>query len=412
MGENSSKQWVLLAAGSKGWENYRHQANVCHAYQIAKRNGIPDEQIVVMMYDDIAYNEENPYKGNIINVPKGENVYVGVPKDYTGAEVSAENFLAVLKGDVSGVRKWGPKKVIRSGSYDTIFVYLTDHGNSGIFTFPGSELLALELVETVTQMSRNSQFSKMVIYIESCHSGSMINDLPKDVNVYGVSSARSDQATFACYLDRDRNAYLSDEFSALWMHHIETSDLEGETLQDQFNYVKKNMKHSFPCQYGNRDIARKTITEFLGKSAVPHIQRRSWALKPTDIAPSYNVPLEIQANRIQRARDSAQKAIHEREYKNMLRTRKEIDKAVCAIAKHACPSGAERALRERRDPTQVRELKIITQHFRTCCYDWNDTKYKYAISHMHVFVNLCESGTPVERIMAAITQVSRTQQKH
>ncbi|XP_069050403.1 legumain-like isoform X3 [Lepisosteus oculatus] len=345
MGENSSKQWVLLAAGSKGWENYRHQANVCHAYQIAKRNGIPDEQIVVMMYDDIAYNEENPYKGNIINVPKGENVYVGVPKDYTGAEVSAENFLAVLKGDVSGVRKWGPKKVIRSGSYDTIFVYLTDHGNSGIFTFPGSELLALELVETVTQMSRNSQFSKMVIYIESCHSGSMINDLPKDVNVYGVSSARSDQATFACYLDRDRNAYLSDEFSALWMHHIETSDLEGETLQDQFNYVKKNMKHSFPCQYGNR-------------------------------------------------------------------TRKEIDKAVCAIAKHACPSGAERALRERRDPTQVRELKIITQHFRTCCYDWNDTKYKYAISHMHVFVNLCESGTPVERIMAAITQVSRTQQKH
>ncbi len=34
------------------------QADICHSYQILSKNGIPDEQIVVMMYDDIAYNEE------------------------------------------------------------------------------------------------------------------------------------------------------------------------------------------------------------------------------------------------------------------------------------------------------------------------------------------------------------------
>jgi legumain len=34
------------------------QADVCHAYQIVHENGIPDENIIVMMYDDIAYNEE------------------------------------------------------------------------------------------------------------------------------------------------------------------------------------------------------------------------------------------------------------------------------------------------------------------------------------------------------------------
>ena len=34
------------------------KADVCHAYQILHRNGIPDERIVVMMYDDIANNEE------------------------------------------------------------------------------------------------------------------------------------------------------------------------------------------------------------------------------------------------------------------------------------------------------------------------------------------------------------------
>lgn len=26
--------WALLIAGSNGWGNYRHQADVCHAYQV------------------------------------------------------------------------------------------------------------------------------------------------------------------------------------------------------------------------------------------------------------------------------------------------------------------------------------------------------------------------------------------
>lgn len=32
------------------------------------------------MYDDIAYNEENPREGIIINNPEGGDVYNGVPK--------------------------------------------------------------------------------------------------------------------------------------------------------------------------------------------------------------------------------------------------------------------------------------------------------------------------------------------
>ena len=26
--------WAVLVAGSRGWDNYRHQADVCHAYQV------------------------------------------------------------------------------------------------------------------------------------------------------------------------------------------------------------------------------------------------------------------------------------------------------------------------------------------------------------------------------------------
>ena len=48
--------WAVLVAGSNGYYNYRHQADVCHAYQVLHRTGYPDSNIVVMMYDDIANN--------------------------------------------------------------------------------------------------------------------------------------------------------------------------------------------------------------------------------------------------------------------------------------------------------------------------------------------------------------------
>ena len=84
-----------------------------------KKGGISDENIVVMHYDDIANNQENPHKGTVINRPGGDDVYHGVPKDYTGSDLNAANFLAVLQGDKSAVNG-GSGKVIASGPDDEV----------------------------------------------------------------------------------------------------------------------------------------------------------------------------------------------------------------------------------------------------------------------------------------------------
>ncbi|GFR22276.1 legumain [Trichonephila clavata] len=88
--ENLEKEklWAILVAGSNGWNNYRHQADVCHSYQVLRNHGIPDERIIVMMEDDLANNAKNPTPGIIINHPKGNDVYKDVPKDYTGKVVT------------------------------------------------------------------------------------------------------------------------------------------------------------------------------------------------------------------------------------------------------------------------------------------------------------------------------------
>jgi len=57
-----------------------HQADICHAYQILRKGGLKEENIIVFMYDDIAFNWDNPRPGVIINKPDGDDVYEGVPK--------------------------------------------------------------------------------------------------------------------------------------------------------------------------------------------------------------------------------------------------------------------------------------------------------------------------------------------
>jgi legumain len=55
------------------------QADVCHAYQLLRKCGLKEENIVVFMYNDIATHTLNPRPGVIIIHPQGDDVYAGVP---------------------------------------------------------------------------------------------------------------------------------------------------------------------------------------------------------------------------------------------------------------------------------------------------------------------------------------------
>jgi glycosylphosphatidylinositol transamidase (GPIT) subunit GPI8 len=63
----TGRSWALLVAGSKGYDNYRHQADICHAYQILRQRGVADDRIITMIYDDVAHSRLNPYKYKLFN---------------------------------------------------------------------------------------------------------------------------------------------------------------------------------------------------------------------------------------------------------------------------------------------------------------------------------------------------------
>ncbi|KAL3248922.1 hypothetical protein MRX96_056256 [Rhipicephalus microplus] len=152
--DNEPKLWALLVAGSFSYFNYRHHADICHAYHVLHNHGIPDERIVVMMFDDIANSSLNPTPGVIINHPKGNDVYQGVPKDYTRHLVTAQNFLDILQGKKV---KGGSGKVIASGPNDHIFVNFADHGAPGLIAFPHDELHATAFVNVIKRYEQTKE---------------------------------------------------------------------------------------------------------------------------------------------------------------------------------------------------------------------------------------------------------------
>ena len=285
------QQWAVLVAGSRGWDNYRHQADVCHAFHLLLKRGVPEENIVVMMFDDIAYNTLNPDQGEIVNKPNGTNLYPGVPKDYTGENVSPPVFLSVLQGDKDGVKGRGSGKVVESGPEDHVFVYFADHGASGLVAFPSAYLDAVTLSRNLLDMATKRRFAKMLFYLESCESGSMFEGLlTAHTNILAVTASNSTSPSFAAYYDERLNTFLADEFSVAWMEETEVRGNTESILEEVEAVAKMIEKYSKPGIYGDLDLEVDRVGDFQGEEGV--IKEREMT-RETDTVVSYHVPLFI-----------------------------------------------------------------------------------------------------------------------
>lgn len=275
---SSENHWAVLVAGSNGFWNYRHQSDIFHAYQLLLQNGVPKENIIVLAYDDIANNKENPIPGKIFNKPdptgNGSNVYEGVDIDYKGADVTPQNFLAILEGDESKVKGKGTGRVLKSTENDNVFIYFSDHGATGLVAFPQGELYADQLITSLKKMHEKKSYKKLVFYLEACESGSMFNDiLPDNLKIYATTAANPYQSSWATYCSPDDvigmksiGTCLGDEYSVNWMEDSDSNVKEIESLQAQYEHTRDRTINSEVHQYGTLEFTSENIWKFQGKT--------------------------------------------------------------------------------------------------------------------------------------------------
>nr|KAJ0200090.1 hypothetical protein LSAT_V11C600332910 [Lactuca sativa] len=387
--QGNSTTWAVLVAGSNGYQNYRHQANVCHAYQILKRGGLNDENIIVFMYDDIANDPSNPRPGTLINSPNGSDVYAGVPKDYTGESVTAANFYAVLLGNTTGVTG-GSGKVVASKPNDRIFVYYTDHGG------PGTLVLKTK--------HASGSYDEMVIYLEACDSGSIMQGLlPDDLNIYVITSTNPSELGWATYCPDmnpppppEYDVCLGDLFSVSWMEDSDSQDLNTETLEQQYLKVKTRTlnsnysdKGSHVMQYGTVSITNETVSVYQGSTPSNFSANPIQSLGSMDVVNQRDADLYSMFQKYKRSTDESEQKELLKKIKEIRTHREHLDSSVDMIQGHLL-GNAKGSVRDEGsvlvDDWEC--LKSMVRIFETHC----GSLTQYGMKHTRTFANLCNSG--------------------
>jgi len=312
----AADNWAVLVAGSSGYSNYRHQADVAHAYHVMIENGISADHIITMMVDDIANNAENPFKGKLFNRPGSNQTdyYAGLKIDYRGKDVIPSNFVSILTGGKSVVTatdgSTSEGKVLQSTKDDHVFVNFVDHGGVNIIGFPETTMHATDLISALKTSHERGLFKQMVFYLEACESGSMFETLPADLPIYAITAANGKESSWGTYCSphdvvdgKSMQTCLGDLFSVNWMQDTEefTTQLSNgrqllggrpthapttapptppapptplgtETLQTQYDHVKVATNKSHVLQFGGKAnlawAASEKVSEFEGAVAM------------------------------------------------------------------------------------------------------------------------------------------------
>lgn len=427
---NDGKKWGVLIAGSASWGNYRHQADIYHAYQVLHRGGLADENIIVLHTDDIANNPANPKRGTVINIPGGDDVYHDVPKDYTGDDVNAKVFLAVLAGDKSGVAgTTGSQKVLDPAPEDDVFIYFADHGGPGLLGMPKPPYLyANDLIATLKEVGAKASYKQMTIYIEACESGSIFEGLlPEDINIYATTAANAHESSWGYYCPGQKipappgwNTCLGDLYSIAFLEDSDVSDLTKETLHAQYLSVKNRTSQggtyaqgSHVMQYGDKTIDSEVVATFLGEG---NTGGNTPLNRFAEIMEGYDTDLKVSQrdaelvplwqgflHASEEEKPAAQAALTKE-----LAARTELDRAVTAAAK-ASLNGINSLLSAEDLLSNVRaEGKALVDDwdcFKGMVEGWGEACgyiSQYGMKHGRTFANLCNAGvSPATFVTAA-----------
>jgi len=397
--------WVVLVAGSNGWMNYRHQADVCHAYQIVSAHGVPDDHIIVMMYDDIARNPRNPTPGVIINHPNGTDVYKGVPKDYVCADVNPMVFLQVLKGEKTNT---GTGKTLMSTEKDHVFVYFADHGAKGLVAFGENTLKATELNQAIKYMHENKMYAKLVVYIEACESGSMFKGLLDDsLAAFATTASNATTSSFACYYDPKRETFLGDVYSIKWLEDSDKEDIEKETLEQQYKIVKKETNTSMVCQFGDMSISKMTVGSFQGEKAAestrPPVPPQWLSCGKTAVA-GPQVPIAIQQNIIKFSNDPKEQEAARAEIQALMKNRQFMEEKTKSIVSTVLGTddvdSINNMLHNNIELERFDCYYAAVDAYHEHCF--NVGRNDYALRQLNTFVNLCHANIAQQTIVDAI----------
>lgn len=255
--------YAIIVAASKGWGNYRHQADALAMYQLLKRQGYDDDHIILIMEDDIAHNKYNPHPGEMRVTPTGENLYHDVKIDYKMSDLYPADLNYIFRGKQT---KRLPK-VLPSTANDNVLVFWSGHGDEGLFNYGDEYFYAEKVRDMLRQMQEEGKFRKLLFVVEACYSGSVAEVCQGIKGTLFITAANNAETSKADMYDKDLQVYLSNGFTRAFQTKI--TERPDVSLRDLFYYVATQTVGSHARMYNQENFGNvytSSMSEFLNAS--------------------------------------------------------------------------------------------------------------------------------------------------
>ena len=208
--------YAVLVAASEEWKNYRHQADVLGMYHYLKGKGYDDDHIILIMADDIAYNEKNPLQGVVRREIDGENLYKDIQIDYKLGDLTLDDLRQILTGDPSEAHP----VTLGSSTDDNILFFWSGHGTQRGWKWKETEELNADFARS---MFSAMQFRKMFAIIETCYSGAVAQGCTGIPGLLLMTAANPYETSKADMLDSDLVVYITNTFTSSILSHLNSN---------------------------------------------------------------------------------------------------------------------------------------------------------------------------------------------
>ncbi|KAL9114182.1 MAG: hypothetical protein Q9227_001954 [Pyrenula ochraceoflavens] len=260
-------------------------SNTLSIYRTVKRLGIPDNQIILLLPDDMACNPRNIFPGIVYsNADRATDLYgTNIEVDYRGYEVTVENFIRLLTD------RWDEgvpaSKRLLTDAGSNILIYMTGHGGDQFLKFQDSEEIgAWDLADAFAQMHEKKRYNEMLFMIDTCQANTMYKHFYSP-GIIATGSSEIDESSYSHHADNDVGVAVIDRWTYYNLEFLETqvtSPNSKLTLGDLFDSYDESKIHSRPgvrwdlFPGGESHGRQRTVMDFFGNvqgvevdSAVP-----------------------------------------------------------------------------------------------------------------------------------------------
>ena len=250
-------RWALLIAASKGWPNYRFQADVFAMYQLLRRHGFDDDHIVLICEDDVANHAKNPHPGELRVSDNGPNLYEHAAIDYRLSDLYVDDLADILQGRQSERLP----EVLHPDDDDNVLIFWSSHGTPGALYFGTSPLMTNSRMRNILA---ETPHRKMLVTVEACYSGGLGVACQGMPGCLFITAANQYETSHADVWSEDCGVFLSNGFTRGFQEAIDQNP--AISLRDLYYNIARNTSGSHVKVYNATNfgsVYSNTMAEFL-----------------------------------------------------------------------------------------------------------------------------------------------------